>query len=120
MVACIDVPEFSSGKKIIQFLHELKNHDEVVLDFSELGFAKPAGMVLLSQIIRAAVEDGKVDDFRGAVPYSYAANVGFLTVAFWTFRSVMLLAEKIISHFVALILTSGDQAQSVLVYRLVH
>lgn len=71
------VPDFSSGKKIIEFNQELMGCQSAILDFSGLGFAKPSGMVLLSQIIRKAVEAGKVIDFEGAASYSYPANVGF-------------------------------------------
>lgn len=71
------VPDFSSGKKIIEFNRELMSCESAILDFSGLGFAKPAGMVLLSQIIREAVKAGKISGFKGAASYSYPANVGF-------------------------------------------
>jgi hypothetical protein len=77
LISKLSVPDFSSGNKIIEFSHELKSCESAVLDFSGLGFAKPAGMVLLSQIIRKAVEAGKIMNFEGATPYSYPANVGF-------------------------------------------
>lgn len=77
MTSRFSVPDFSSGDRIIEFSQELRACESAVLDFSELGFAKPAGMVLLSQIIREAVEAGKIIHFEGATPYGYPANVGF-------------------------------------------
>ncbi|MEE2634079.1 MAG: hypothetical protein VX940_07225 [Pseudomonadota bacterium] len=77
MVRIIEVPDFSSGNKIIEFHRELLACDSAILDFSRVGYAKPSGMVLLSQIIRDAVEAGKDIGLQGAAPYSYPANVGF-------------------------------------------
>ncbi|MFD1193472.1 hypothetical protein ACFQ3C_02160 [Seohaeicola saemankumensis] len=71
------VPDFSTGNRIMEFNHELMECESAILDFSGIGFAKPAGMVLLSQIIRNSVKAGKISGFEGASPYGYPANVGF-------------------------------------------
>lgn len=71
------VPSFESGEAIMLFGSKLDESEGGILDFSEVGFAKPAGMILLSQFISRAVREGKVHDIIGAGRYTYPANMGF-------------------------------------------
>lgn len=71
------VPSFESGEAIMSFGSMLNGSESAILDFSEIGFAKPAGMILLSQFISRAVNEGKVRDITGTGSYTYPANMGF-------------------------------------------
>lgn len=71
------VPAFSDLNRILEFGRELQNKDQVVLDFSEVGFARPTGMLLLSSIIAEAVDEEKIVANIGATANDYAANMGF-------------------------------------------
>lgn len=73
----IIVPQFVAIDDIITFGAELLSGPPVSLDFSYVGFAKPTGMVLLSQFVSKAVELGLVGDITGVESYGYPANVGF-------------------------------------------
>lgn len=76
-MSTLTVPNFSALGKIIDFGAELSSSQDVVLDFSRTGFAKPMGMVLLAQIILRANREGRISDFTGAEPMGYPANMGF-------------------------------------------
>jgi hypothetical protein len=73
----ITVPSFKNELGIIEFGNVLWSDKPVKLDFSDLGFATPSGMLLLSRHIRSAVERGIVTAHSGAEANGYAANVGF-------------------------------------------
>lgn len=71
------VPSFEAFSELIEFGRTLERETDLCLDFSKLGFAKPSGMVLLSQLISRAVSRGKVASFTNAGSRSYPANMGF-------------------------------------------
>lgn len=73
----LEVPDFASGEEIVKFGLALRGMADVTLDFSKLRFARPTGMMLLTRVISEAVAEGRVIGQTGAVPYSYAANMGF-------------------------------------------
>ncbi|MEP1612062.1 MAG: DrmB family protein [Roseobacter sp.] len=73
----IIVPAFKNETGVIEFGNTLRSEKTVVLDFSNLGFATPSGMLLLSRYIRDAVDRGIIEGHTGAIPNSYEANVGF-------------------------------------------
>ena len=75
----VEVPAFTNELGLIEFGNTLQNSDRVVLDFSNLGFATPSGMLLLSRHIREAVDRGIIKGHVGTVPNSYEANVGFFS-----------------------------------------
>lgn len=77
----ISVPAFQNLDGICRFSEILKSYedDEVELDFSNIGFARPSGMILLSKIIGSHVRRGsKVIPvhFESA---TYPRNMGFFT-----------------------------------------
>lgn len=77
MIEGVVVPAFSDLNGILEFGRELQNKDQVVLDFTEVGFARPTGMLLLSSIIAESVDEEKIVANIGATANDYAANMGF-------------------------------------------
>lgn len=73
----IKVPSFEDELGIIEFGNSLRSGDRLKLDFSDIGFATPSGMLLLSRHIRNAVDRGIISGHTGVEPNSYPANVGF-------------------------------------------
>lgn len=73
----IPVPHFENASGISNFIGQLRHVKNVELDFSQIGYASPSGMVLLSSSIAKAVNEGRIANFVNAKDYVYPANIGF-------------------------------------------
>ncbi|MFG6499422.1 DrmB family protein [Sulfitobacter sp. 1A15106] len=76
-VKVVQVPAFRDELGVIEFGNTLRSNDPIKLNFGNIGFATPSGMLLLSRHIRSAVDRGIVVGHTGEEPNGYAANVGF-------------------------------------------
>lgn len=72
------VPKFDNVEAILDFCSKLDGlSDPVTLDFSDLGFSRPKGMVLAAAACRSLKKNGLLNGITGDECNSYVVNMGF-------------------------------------------
>ncbi|MFZ5744760.1 MAG: hypothetical protein ACOY7T_09830 [Pseudomonadota bacterium] len=71
------VPNFLDFPAMLAFREEIRSRSEAELDFSQIGFAYPDGMVMLARIISDRIEEGAALRAINYENQSYPINMGF-------------------------------------------
>ena len=80
MPKIIKVPPFQEPQNLSEFFHDLSSSTgDVTLDFGEVGFATPKGMVGISSAICAAIKKNEtiILSITNHEHLGYTTNVGF-------------------------------------------